>query len=132
MLIGFVGRVFGLSRIRPFPQALVFRTLLPSRGMILRMWRVLYAISGHYDVRSGQKITQNHTRLPPLPIMSDIEAYTSNIVTKSTPTPTIPAVPEANDASAVADSPATDDAVAVSAECFYNQRNRSIGFVLRS
>jgi hypothetical protein len=58
--------------------------------------------------------------------MSDIEARTSNNVTESTPAPAVPAVRRANDASAVVDSPATDDAVAVSAESFYNQRNRSM------
>jgi hypothetical protein len=57
--------------------------------------------------------------------MSDIEARTSNIITESTPVPAIPAVRQAN-ASAVIDSPATDDAVAVSAESFYNQQNRSM------
>ena len=59
--------------------------------------------------------------------MSDIEARTSNIITKSTPGTAIPAVRQANDASAVVDSPATDDAfAAVSAESFYNQQNRSM------
>ncbi len=58
--------------------------------------------------------------------MSDSEAHTSNIITESTPAPAIPAVRQANDASAVVDLPATDDAVAVSAESFYNQWNRSM------
>jgi hypothetical protein len=52
--------------------------------------------------------------------MSDIEAHTSSIVTESTPAPAIPAVRQANDASAIVDSAATDDAVAVLAESFYN------------
>jgi hypothetical protein len=67
---------------------------------------------------------KNHTPSPPS-IMSGVDACTSNNIPKSTPVPTMPAVPQAH-ASAVIELPATVAIDPVSAKDFYNKHNHSM------
>ena len=58
---------FWQEPFRAFPQASVVRTLVPSRGMILRMQRVLYAISVHLEHQAGQRINNVPLTIIPPP-----------------------------------------------------------------